>query len=294
MSSPPSIAIAMQSPTLLEILARSSAWKLSVHLLGDHAGLAEAGIADLQNIDKDAPDARAVLVCSPAQLDQAKSRWPRAKVGWVIHNGRERRLLPLEHEPRVDFTVCFSERVRWYAQAGRNIPAFFISPYYEAEPRWSWADSGLWTLRNRPDTRADDRDNLLLAVSKGLPYAVYGQDQPLGLAGVGKKETLISSSSAYLSCLDRSAGFGLAEHECMASGVPVIGGWWGDMEDEMSSGYWGFQHSPSLMRSAAVRVCEDPDGARALSDLGLEYIRTRRTRQRMDDTIAYMISSLGI
>jgi hypothetical protein len=66
------------------------------------------------------------------------------------------------------------------------------------------------------------------------------------------------------------------------------------MEDELPAEYWGLRHNLKAMRDSAVRVCEDESGARELSSLGLEYIRRYRTKDRMDDSIAEMLSRIGL
>ena len=290
----PRVVAALQSPTLLNILIQSSAWSLSVQELGDHAELKETSLADFPILRRPEERVELVLVCSPDHLFNARKIWPRAKIAWLIHNGRQRSLLPPEHEDKIDCMLCFSDRVRWLAESGRQKPAFFVSPYYEAKQSWSWSPGILWNLRNRPETRSDDADGILPAITSGLNLRQYGQEQELGLATPQIKQRLIASCSAYMSYLHRSAGFGLAEHECLAAGVPVIGDWWGDMEDELPAEYWGLRHNLKAMRDSAVRVCEDESGARELSSLGLEYIRRYRTKDRMDDSIAEMLSRIGL
>ncbi len=93
--------------------------------------------------------------------------------------------------------------------------------------------------------------------------------------------------------MQRTAGFGLAEHEALANGVPLIGGWWGDLEEEMSDDYWGLSHNLYKMSLATERVLNDEDGARELSQLGLDYIRKYRSTERMDDSVRTMLEAIG-
>lgn len=286
------VVAAIQSPTLLNVLATSPAWSLTAYPLGDHEKLAETAAMRLPIWSEADRPPKIVLACSPAHLFNARAKWPKARIVWVVHNGRERWLLPAEHEAAVAGAICFSERLQWLCQAGRR-PAFhFISPAYEARNEWTWAANRLWTMRSRPDARGDDRENLIAAITQGVAHSFYGQDQPAGFADAATARALRGRCSAYISALDRSAGFGLAEHEALAAGVPIIGGWWGDMEEEMPSGYWGLQHGPRKMHDAARRVASDESAAKELSALGLEYIVKHRSLARMNETINTFLQKL--
>jgi glycosyltransferase involved in cell wall biosynthesis len=286
-----SVVAAVQSPTLLNILAKADGWSLRVCELGDHSGLAESQLLDVPmwqfQVDR---DPEIVLVCTPQQLATARTRWPKSRVLWLVHNGRERGLLPADCEDGVAGAVVFSERLRWLCQAGRRPRFHFVSPAYEAVPEWSWKSNELWTLRNRPGTRSDDRDNVIAAITDGYNHTLYGQGQRVPFADDSTKKRLRSSCSAYVSALDRAAGFALAEHEAFAAGVPVIGGWWGDTADELSPLYWALQYDLGAMRRAVERVVADPGAAGELSELGCAYIATYRTQARMNQTVADLIS----
>ena len=286
------VVAAVQSPTLLNILATSSAWSLKVCAMGDHGGLDETSALRVPSWNNDEPPPDVVLVCAPSHREFAK-RWPAARVLWVIHNGSERGLLPKEHEEGLAGVVCFSERVRWICQAGRSVRCHFVSPAYEAAPTWKWAPDALWSLRNRPDSRRDDRDAIIPAVVAGQKHTFYGQGQAAGFLDAEGKSRLRSSCSAYVSCLSRGSGFGLAEHEAFAAGVPVVGGYWGDIEAEMSPDYWSLAHHVGKMHLAAQTLAQRGDDAATLSELGLAYIREYRTVRRMDETIAAMLDQLG-
>jgi hypothetical protein len=278
------VLVAQQSPTLFNILAKSDEWDMTMAPMGDHRGLEELSLLDVPAFTRESPPPDVVMVCTPDQLHQACRRFPSAQRLWVIHNGRHRRLLDPRHESVISGVVTFSEKVQWL-QGNRSVPVHFISPAYEAKPVWKWAPDKLWTLRNRPDTREDDLDAVIGAVCRGLDHTFYGQGQPAGFAPPEAIDTLRRSCSAHVSGLDRCAGFGLADHENFAAGVPVIGGWWGDLAAEMPAEYWGLQHDLRAMAIAAKRVAVDPDAAAQLSQLGLDYIRKHRTRERMDETI---------
>jgi len=290
-----SVVAAVQSPTLLNILGRSQEWSFRAMPLGDHEGLQEVSMLTVPTWDPHRDRMpEIVLVCSPEHYQRASRFWPDAKLLWVIHNGYERHILPTEYEGRIAGAVCFSHMVRWLASVDRDkIPFHFISPAYEADPVWSWAPSKLWSLRSRPSTRNDDRNTIIPAITRGLSHTAYGQDQPAGFATGAKKAELLSSCSGFLSALPRSAGFGLAEHEAFAAGVPVVGGWWGDVREEMSPEYWALSDDLRHMAEASRRLCERPDGAQELSQMGLDYVRKYRSAARMDETIRDLVSRYG-
>lgn len=287
------VVAAYQSPALFNILATSKQWRLRMAPLGDHEELAELAELDVPTWTEADPSPELVVVCSPAQCDAAKQQWPDAKRIWAVHNGFERWLLPAEYEQEVVAAVCFSDRVRWLQQTGRTTRFVFLSPAYEAMPTWTWEPNHLWTLRNRIAERKSDGETVIAAVTEGLAHVYYGQGQPAGIADRTKKVELRSSCSGYISALHRSAGFGLAEHEAMAAGVPVIGGWWGDLDKEIGPGYWGLVDDIRDMKRAARKVADSSGDATRLSQMGLEYIRRYRTADRMDDSITSLLSAIG-
>jgi len=290
-----SVVAAIQSPTLLNILARSDEWHFRAYPLGDHEGLQEASMLTVPTWNHEIdPTPQAVLVCSPEHFRRARRFWPGAKLLWVMHNGYQRHLLPAEFEEGVAGAVCFSQLVGWLQSAGRrSMPFYFLSPAYEPDPVWQWAPNNLWSLRSRPGTRGDDREGVVPALVRGVSHTFYGQDQPAGFASGAKKAHLLSSCSGFLSALPRGAGFGLAEHEAFAAGVPVVGGWWGDLREELSPSYWALSDDLRKVADASRRLCESPDGADELSRLGLDYIRAYRSAARMNDTIREFVSRIG-
>jgi len=285
------VVAAVQSPGLFDILTTATAWSLKMCDLGDVAGMTEMASLRSPVVSPSSVKPSVVIVCTPAHLSRAQDKWPSAKIVWAIHNGRERWLLPQSLEHHVSAVVCFSERVRWLASAGKTLPHFFVSPAYEPRPRWSWRANMFWTLRNRPNGRLDDRDNVIPAVMRGLAHTFYGQRQPAGPADTERKEQLIASCSAYVSCLDRAAGFGLAEHEAMAAGVPVIGAPWGDMDAEAYD--YPFAYDLRDLHLRATHVATNRETAEQMSRLGLEYISRHRSFDRMNQTIASLMKSLG-
>lgn len=288
-----SVVAAAQSPTLLNSLAQARQWSFRVADLGDCRGLAEMSALTVppwqHGVDR---EPQIVFVCTPMQFEVALARWPKAQILWFIHNGRERGLLPVDYEDRIAGAVCFSEHLRWICQAGRKRPFYFLSMPYEPAPEWSWAPNSLWTMRNRADTRSDDGLNVIAAITDGFAHTYYGQGHPTAFADDATKRRLRGSCSAYVSALHRTAGFGLAEHEAFAAGVPVIGGWWGDLPSELSSRYWGLQHDIRSMRAAIERVAQSPAWASELSALGLEYIAKHRTVARFEETVAALLSAV--
>lgn len=284
------VVAAVQSPGLFDILTTASAWSLKMCNMGDTRGMDEMASMRSPVFGPQVLKPSVAIVCSPGHLSFAKSVWPSAKIVWAIHNGRERWLLPQHLESQVTAVICFSERVRWLASAGKTVPHFFISPAYEPRPRWSWRENLFWTLRNRPVGRLDDRDNVIPAVTEGLNHTFYGQQQRAGAANAATKEALMASCSAYVSCLDRAAGFGLAEHEVMAAGVPLLGGPWGDLEEEAD---YPLKYSLTDLYDLARRVAKDQEYAQLMSWRGLEYISKFRTVDRMNATIASLVKWLS-
>jgi len=287
------VVAAVQSPTLLNILAISSAWSLRTYAMGDHAGLAETSEMLAPVWDEASPAPEVVLVCTPAHRELAMRKWPTARRLWVLHNGYEPGLLPPECENGLAGVVCFSEKVRWIRQASSRTRCHFVSPAYVVKPLWTWQPNALWTLRSRPRSRHDDRDCVFAAVVQGAEHKFYGQGQQAGFADSETKRRMLVSSSAYVSCLMRSSGFGLAEHEAFAAGVPVVGGWWGDLAAELPVEYWSLSHDLYTTADAAKRLASKPDGAGDLSELGFNYIRKYRSAERMNESIAELLRQVG-
>lgn len=281
----PLVVWALQAPTLLNLLARSAAWRLTVADLGDASMLKEAELLRAERYRSGDP--AVVFVCTPDHLAAARQRFPRSRHVWVLHNGR-RQLLP----PTADVaeTLCLSHHVARLQQRD-GITGHVVVPAYEPSLGFRWTPNKLFVMMSRPSSRTGEREHLLNMVERasGKRATRYGQDQAGGF--LYDRAAVYADCSGYLSALPDWAGFGLAEHEALAAGVPVIGNRrWGDMEEELPD-YSGLQGSVSEQGRAAKRVAEDAEFAAQLSERGIEFISAHRTRARMDAGITSLLET---
>lgn len=288
---PPRVVAAIQAPTLLNILSKSPAWKLEAADLGDAKGLDEASLLRVPRWDGRAEGVCMVLVCTPLHLENARSLFPKAKHVWCAHNGRKD-ILALPGS-RLMHYLTFSHRNRAMVMA--HVPeasVSVISPAYTPRRVWSWTNALSWTLRNRPKTRRPDVDTAIARILEdaGIDnHRVFGQDQPLGFATPEIRTTLLCRSSAYLSPLPPWAGFGLAEHEAMAAGCPLVGlRDWGDF---MAEPYELLGLCKTTVEAAnALALCRaDKHYADAVGESGTAYVAARCTADRMDRSIVETI-----
>ena len=149
-------------------------------------------------------------------------------------------------------------------------------------------------MRNRPTTRNPEGLQLLQVVGQAVGdclhvlWARLASGLPNSRAGAGTKVY-----GAPLMCqLFRSGrGFGLAEHECFAAGVPVVSSRWGDMDQEMPTDYWALNDSIEAQQEALRRLVRDREPAERLAEIGMDFIRTYRTQERMDAEIGALLAS---
>jgi hypothetical protein len=282
------VVTANQAPTLMNILEQSSSWKLRWVPTADHEGVSEMKLMRVPRYDpSDSPVA--ALVCAPHQIDIMRTRFPRAKVVWVAHNGYVR---PENHMfSRVDACLAFSERVASLHEASTGVKTYFISPWYVPLQSWKWAPNLFVTIRSRPSHRIDDTPSVAAFALKGLRHVLYGQDQAGGFIDGEKKYGVLSSCSAYGSFLHRCAGFGLAEHEAMSVGAPILGSFWGDMEREAR--LYSLEHSIDRLPMLAKILAEDESFAKICSQQSLDYIAERRTKERMDRSITMFLDAMA-
>lgn len=303
----PVVVAALQSPFLLNRWRQSDAWDFYYELLGDDTGLEEAKELDVPRFkDSLIPDSRvqAVLVTSPLQLENAQKRFPQAWVFWVVHTGFFLEVLPSEHVHKIDGIITLSQRVMDIQFVHKPIlhtkNNFVITPWYTARPVWSWKKDTLWTIRSRPASRMKPEkepfDYTLNAIKKyqrshnNTPRIYFfGQDAPDGYIDQKRKERFYKKSSAYIGALPVDAGFGMAEHEALAAGVPVVCMRWGDMPVELSPDYSALVGTQEELPLAALRLATDKNYAREMSRLGLEYIAKYRTKESMDRQITSFV-----
>jgi hypothetical protein len=126
---------------------------------------------------------------------------------------------------------------------------------------------------------------------RGIAVEIYGQDAPAGFLDDRAKRALGAECSCYVSPLPPWAGFGLAQHECFAAGVPVAGLIWGDLREEMP-GYGGLTESLDDLADQVVRICTDESYAQQLSAIGLDYIARHRTMLTMEVAVERLVDEL--
>lgn len=279
---------AVQAPTLLNRFARSTSWRLEVARLGD-ADFAETSLLSVPRWDGNTAGVGVVVVCSPLQLGTARRTFPRAKVVWAQHNGRD----TCRDQLKADGFLCMSQRCTECVKAF-GLPTAVIRPHYAPEPLWAWDSSPVWTLRSRPKQRAQEASIRMRTVASlagaSDRWEVYGQDQPLGFATPEVRLTLMRSA-CYLSAMPLWAGFGLSEHECFANGVPVIGSRWGDSH-KMDPAYC-LDDSLETM-AGFLRTClDDQKQAEAWSAMGLQYIAEEFTMRHMNEDVEHALQTWG-
>lgn len=258
-ASRPVVLWALQSPTLLTLLAATDAWDLRVEALGDHEGLAEADQNRCPGLGGDEP--AVIFVCSQVQLDQAqaiaRAFGHRPRLVWVAHNGTEGGLVPKSwHGPILTLSAA---NVHTHAPSGRD-QVFVIRPHVPPRRNASDFTSGpnervltLWGMRNRPTSRDVQQRMRTEQLAQCLDeagvrehYTLYGQDTPGGYLTSDARDRLFETGIAYVSAVPTNGGFGLAEHEALALGSRLVAFAWGDARLTLA-GYPGLVHSSEQM-----------------------------------------------
>lgn len=287
----PKVVWALQAPTLLNRLAASSLWDLQV-LEMDGANVSEKSLMDVKPWDGVAVDVDLVFVCTPGQVQMARSGFPTAKIVQVAHQGYRRRVADPKSADRI---LCFSK-----ANARQLSPHFpkshiaTVLPFFEPAPKWGWRPNLGWTALSRPWTRhpvaASGVRQILFLSQKMQHHQWNGEGQGGGFLNQARMEARLRSCSCYLTVLPPKSGFGLTEHECMEAGVPLVGARWGDLADPDAQGlalydYW----EDEQIANAFDIMLSDARPARIASQAGLDYIATSRTKRAMDLTIQMAI-----
>ena len=284
----PCAVFALQSPALLNIYAQSDVWDLEVwnspgpQLVDDrllHAPSYRGGPVEC------------VFVCTEQQWFAAQALWPSAVRVWVAHNGKTMIAPP---QCAAEHVLALSRRVARLHQQASPAAVHVVVPFYTPAPRWNWGPA-TWTLRNRPSTREGDVKESItatLACAGNPQHTFYGEGWEAGPLCGERRIAVEESCSAYVSCLPNYSGFGLAEHECLAAGIPVVGFPWGDMDEELPD-YW----CPDAQRAGAVlwSLCDPSQGptiGRTMSETGLDFISKYRTKARMDHEIGVLLDAL--
>lgn len=278
----PRVVFALQSPTLLNKLVASSHWTLEVADLGD-SSFAEREL--LQAPLYSSGDVELVVVATPAHLSRARSRWPTARHVWAVHNGRPDMLhADADGLPVLAFSHRVAQLQRWVRP---HLVIDYIRPFYVAYPIWTWKRNCVWMMLSRPDTRHPTHTvfNDTVVAWAGVTPLVFGEGQPGGF--LPDPTPYLRSSSAYLSSLPFWAGFGLAQHECFAAGVPLVCSRWGDTPEEIPASYTALVDD-LFEQAQALKLIASEDGrayAERMSAIGLQYISEKRTLASMEEDI---------
>lgn len=285
------VVFAMQSPTLLNVLATSSSWSLSVAELGDADDLAERRWSAVPVYRGARDDVALVFVCTELQWFRARSMFPAAHIVFVIHNGA-----PHMTPRHVGLSVLvFSRRVAaLHLQRNPSLRVGVVTPSYRPDPTWErWAPRA-WALMNRPGPGRSEHLDALLALGEGHDAEFYGQGWERGLLEGKARAELDRACAAYLTPLPPWAGFGLAQHECLARGIPLVGSRWGDMHEEMPQEYTSLSDDFAKQRSALATLMSPSEGpayAAELSDVGLDMIARTRTQEHMERSVRESLSA---
>jgi hypothetical protein len=296
----PRIVAALQSPTLLNNLAQiKDTWSIEVVDLTDaRDAFKEASLLRLPTYDGNPEGVAMFWGCDEKHLRWASHHLPDVPQAFLAHSGLPEFIGPSANGRLV---VGFlrdnlAAALRAFNPAGIH----YVSPAYEARPRWSWRHARAWTMMSRPSARyaptlASFRKLIQLtneavgAQSSDQWHRLHGEGQPYGFLDGEAREDLIVGSSCYLSFEQPWGGFGLAEHEAMAAGVPLCAKSWGDMPEEARC-HPGIGDTEQQVATAAARCLRDAVFAREVSEAGLEYIRKHRTMAALERTARGLLS----
>lgn len=294
------VVAALQAPTLLNIWSLSSSWKLQWAELGDHASLQEASLLNAEPWGGGDEDVTAVLVTSPIQIKNAQRIFPKAAHIWILHNGQPR-LIPSNITDSIDGYIVLSKKVLVVQQSQNpsllRKPSWVIPPSYEAKRTYRWRKNTPWTMKSRFIDRNEYFKELFeqtshMLAERNLHLTMYGQDTPGGFLNNEEKLSLYKRCSCYVTTLPPWSGFGLAEHECLAAGVPIAGLMWGDLETDLKGQYASLVANLDELVEQAQQLCIDKAYAAEISESGLQYIRDSRTRSSMDEAVSKFIAEV--
>jgi hypothetical protein len=288
----PRVVWVAQAPLLLNRLCLSRSWNMQVASLPDANGLAELAQMDAPKWDGNSKGVVAAFACAPDHVQWVKEHLPDAKLVLVAHQGYAQKLPPA---PPITPVVAFSSRCAFFVSSQIVQQVSVLTPAYAPCPCWSWSPDKVWTMMSRPKTR----ENISFAALEDArriahtEIGVYGQDQPDGFLTPQAKTYRLSSCSAYFEALPPRAGFGLAEHEAMAAGCPVVGAAWGDICTRLSC-QKAFADYSNIYGLAALadRAAKDKEWAEARSAEQLQYIRDCFSQERMDESVERAMANI--
>lgn len=288
----PRVVWAAQAPLLLNRLV-SKAWRMEVAVLEDAGSLAEMDQFRAPVWDGRAEGVEYAFSCAPSHTRFFRERIPKAEIVGVAHQGYWQKLP--DHDGRV---VCFSTTNAKQLSHDGVENVCVLTPVYSYTPCWVWQEQQVWTMMARPNTREPISSAALESarrISK-VPIQVFGQDQPAGHLTADAKQTLLRSCSAYFSALPPRAGFGLAEHEAMEVGCPVVGAVWGPLASCAFKGEpehdprWGMTDYGDIYGLAclAERAAEERAFASTVAQSQQAYIRLY-TPELLHKNICYLL-----
>lgn len=295
---PPRVVWIAQAPTLLTRLACSEAWNMQVVCLKDAHLLAENPQLQAPVWDGSPEGVAIAFACAPDHVDWIAQNLPNARLVVVAHQGYAQKLPPC---PETTPVVAFSEECAMFVREtiGRHVSV--IRPWFETKNVWKWQADTVWTMMSRPSTREILSSAFLNTASSlaKVQIHVYGQDQPDGFLDSTQRDAKFASCSSYFSALVPRAGFGLAEHEAMSRGCPVVGAWWGDLATLNRQGFVGIYKQAFTdfgdiygLAALADRAACDKFWCENMSEAQLDYVRDRYSRGAMDVSIQQTLDEI--
>lgn len=298
----PIVLAALQAPTLLNNLAQSDAWDLRVVKL-PNTSFKEETLLTVPWWDGNPNTVSAFMGCDITHMEWATRFMPDVPQLVLIHSGLPEQTGELA-EGR--FCVGFSQaNLRALAQVYKPAGMHLLSPSYKELDQWDrlthgwkWVEHQAWTMFSRPQHRAPELvaafDRLRSMVLQAFPdgHSLFGEGQPGGFITPEERTAIMSLCSCYLSFIRPWAGFGLAEHECMAAGVPVLGRWWGDLRLECPD-HPGLADNDDDLAAMVREAMLNEAYADHVAEVGLRYIRKYRTLDRLNESVRGLLEVLG-
>ena len=280
---------AHQSPTLLNLFRASPEWDLRVADLGDCSFQEKDLLTCLVEQPDQIAHPDAVFVCAPGHFCRARKAWPKAKLVWVFHQGYPNR--EPQEAKECCAAVCFHPAI---AAMLETFSVRVLTPHFPVSHQWKFGPTDAYMMMSRPRSRP----MMQIAANKELLQAVetatgkrawwYGEQAPDGFRA--DPSTLYAEHACYLSRLPWRSGIGLAEHEAMAAGMPMVGAAWG--------AYWETWNNhmrycdTDMIAAEAKEIMTSRTRAENLSELQQRYVGATYSTENMNDSIARFIGSL--